>query len=83
MSSYFTAPQPPPDFLRAEFPLEADLEAVHHALSYTLSIIVVDEQNIPFVWLAPLFLLPSDEAPIGRWALRNAMMALGATHLAS
>jgi hypothetical protein len=83
MSSWFTSPVPPPDFLRVEFQKEADLEAVHHALTYTLSIIVVDEQNIPFVWLAPLFLLPSDAAPRARLALRNAMMALGATHLAS
>ena len=83
MSSFFTSPQSPPDFLRAEFTSEAELEAVHHALSYTLSIIVVDEQNNQFVWLAPLFLLPSSEAPLGRRALRYAMMALGATHLAS
>ena len=83
MSSFFTSPQSPPDFLRAEFTSEAELEAVHHALSYTLSIIVVDEQNNQFVWLAPLFLLPSSDAPLGRWALRHAMMALGATHLAS
>jgi hypothetical protein len=56
---------------------------LHHCLAYTLSIIVVKEDYNPWVQhIAPMFLFPTALAPTSSDALRYAMAATGATHLA-
>ena len=55
---------------------------IHHCITYSLSILVVEEDANPWVeHVAPLFLFPTNEAPVAVAALRSAMLALGATHL--
>lgn len=55
----------------------------HHALTYSLSIMVIDEDRNPWVeHIAPMFLFPTGDAPLSTQALKYAMLAIGATHLA-
>ena len=55
---------------------------IHHCITYSLSILVVEENANPWVeHVAPLFLFPTNEEPVSVAALRSAMLALGATHL--
>ena len=56
---------------------------IHHCLTYSLSIMVVDETKNPWVaYVVPLFLFPTTGAnELSVAALRWAMLALGATHL--
>jgi hypothetical protein len=44
---------------------------------------VIDEEHNPWVeHIAPMFLFPSGDAPLSTSALKFAMLAIGATHLA-
>lgn len=96
MGSYFSSPIDPPEFLRVAFPVDDDLRCVsaeskdrplmlfqfHHCLTYSLSIIVVREDFNPWIqYVAPMFLFPTGGAPLSTEALRNSMLAIGATHL--
>ncbi|GFZ42328.1 hypothetical protein JCM24511_00043 [Saitozyma sp. JCM 24511] len=82
MGSYFSSPVDPPEFLRVAFPDDDDLRCFHHCLTYSLSIIVVREDFNPWIqYVAPMFLFPTGGAPLSTEALRNSMLAIGATHL--
>ncbi|WVQ83732.1 hypothetical protein IAT38_005876 [Cryptococcus sp. DSM 104549] len=84
MGQFFSGPVAPPDFLKAAFPIEAELRCFHHCFTYTLSIMVVREEYNMFVeHVIPLFLFPSGEAPLSIAALRYATLTVGAVHLAS
>ncbi|WWD07857.1 hypothetical protein V865_005964 [Kwoniella europaea PYCC6329] len=82
MGQFFGGPLDPPEFLRTMFPVEEDLRCFHHALTYSLSILVVEEEPNPWVeHVARLFLVPSGEAPLSTEALKQGMLAMGAIHL--
>ncbi|KAK4688319.1 hypothetical protein P7C73_g1795, partial [Tremellales sp. Uapishka_1] len=82
MGSFYSGPVDPPEFLRAAFPDEWDLRFLHHCLTYSLSIIVVNEDDNPWVkHIAPLFLFPDGTAPISIEALKLGMLAIGGIHL--
>ncbi|WOO78823.1 Aspercryptin biosynthesis cluster-specific transcription regulator atnN [Vanrija pseudolonga] len=82
MGSFFNNPVDPPEFLRLAFPLPEDLRCFHHCLTYSLSILVVDEEHNPWVeHIAPMFLFPTGDAPLSVNALKYSMLTLGATHL--
>ncbi|WWD00398.1 hypothetical protein V866_007310 [Kwoniella sp. B9012] len=82
MGQFFGGPLDPPEFLRKMFPVEEDLRCFHHALTYSLSILVVEEEPNPWVeHVARLFLVPSGEAPLSTEALKQGMLAMGAIHL--
>ncbi|WVW78644.1 hypothetical protein I302_100604 [Kwoniella bestiolae CBS 10118] len=82
MGQFFGGPLDPPEFLRSMFPVEEDLRCFHHALTYSLSILVVEEEPNPWVeHVARLFLVPSGEAPLSTEALKQGMLAMGAIHL--
>lgn len=82
MAQFFVGPTEPPDFLRTAFPGDNDLRCFHHCITYTLSMLVVDEDHNPWVEdVAPLFLFPAAEAPLAAEALKQAMLAVGAAHL--
>lgn len=54
----------------------------HHCLTYSLSIIVIDEEHNPWVeHIAPMFLFPTGDAQLSVSALKYSMLAIGATHL--
>ncbi|BEI82478.1 hypothetical protein CcaverHIS002_0303460 [Cutaneotrichosporon cavernicola] len=84
MGSFFNNPgMCPPEFLQHVFPNPDDLRCFHHCLTYTLSLMVIDEEHNPWVeHIAPMFLFPTGDAPLSTSALKFAMLAIGATHLA-
>ncbi|KLT46037.1 hypothetical protein CC85DRAFT_325289 [Cutaneotrichosporon oleaginosum] len=84
MGSFFNNPgMSPPEFLQHVFPNPEDLRCFHHCLTYSLSLMVIDEEHNPWVeHIAPMFLFPSGDAPLSTSALKFAMLAIGATHLA-
>nr|XP_019008670.1 uncharacterized protein I206_06352 [Kwoniella pini CBS 10737]OCF47451.1 hypothetical protein I206_06352 [Kwoniella pini CBS 10737] len=82
MGQFFGGPLDPPEFLKKLFPVEEDLRCFHHALTYSLSILVVEEEPNPWVeHVARLFLVPTGEAPLSSEALKQGMLAMGAIHL--
>ncbi|ORY28149.1 fungal-specific transcription factor domain-domain-containing protein [Naematelia encephala] len=82
LGTFWSNPVEPPDFLRVMFPEDQDLRCFHHCLTYTLSIVVVDEERNPWIeHIAPLFLFPTGTAPLSSTALKLAMLGMGATHL--
>nr|XP_018265513.1 uncharacterized protein I303_01879 [Kwoniella dejecticola CBS 10117]OBR87671.1 hypothetical protein I303_01879 [Kwoniella dejecticola CBS 10117] len=82
MGQFFGGPLDPPEFLKKMFPVEEDLRCFHHALTYSLSILVVEEEPNPWVeHVARLFLVPTGEAPLSSEALKQGMLAMGAIHL--
>ncbi|WVQ80951.1 hypothetical protein IAT38_003058 [Cryptococcus sp. DSM 104549] len=83
MGSFFSGPLDPPSFLAAMFPDEYDMRCFHHCLTYTLSILVADEEDNPWTThVSTWFLFPDGTAPLSTHALKLSMLALGATHLA-
>ncbi|ODN78063.1 hypothetical protein L202_05143 [Cryptococcus amylolentus CBS 6039] len=84
MGQFFSGPVDPPDFLKEAFPVADDLRCFHHCFTYTLSIFVTHEDYNPFIdHVIPLLLFASGETPLSTGALRNAILATGAVHLAS
>ncbi|WRT64951.1 uncharacterized protein IL334_001892 [Kwoniella shivajii] len=82
MGQFFGGPLDPPEFLRKMFPVEEDLRCFHHALTYSLSILVVEEEPNPWVdHVARLFLVPTGETPLSSEALKQGILAMGAIHL--
>ncbi|WWC87076.1 uncharacterized protein L201_001962 [Kwoniella dendrophila CBS 6074] len=82
MGQFFGGPLDPPELLKQMFPVEEDLRCFHHALTYSLSILVVEEEPNPWVeHVARLFLVPTGEAPLSSEALKQGMLAMGAIHL--
>nr|XP_019012557.1 uncharacterized protein I206_02052 [Kwoniella pini CBS 10737]OCF51338.1 hypothetical protein I206_02052 [Kwoniella pini CBS 10737] len=81
MGLFFIQPSIPPDFLRSFFPSSEDLQCFHHCITYTLSIIVVNEERNPWSeHVAPLF-MSNEGDQSGSQALRSALLYLGAVHL--
>ncbi|OCF42321.1 hypothetical protein I317_03825 [Kwoniella heveanensis CBS 569] len=84
MGQFFGGPLDPPEFLRATFPVEEDLRCFHHCVTYSLSILVTEEDRNPWVdHVTRLFLFPSEDAPLSCEALKQGMLAMGAIHLSS
>lgn len=55
----------------------------HHCIVYSMSIFVVKEERNPWIeHVVPLILFPPDHTPESTEAMRLAMLATGATHLA-
>ncbi|WWC62352.1 uncharacterized protein I303_104948 [Kwoniella dejecticola CBS 10117] len=81
MGLFFIQPSSPPDFLRSFFPSSEDLQCFHHCVTYTLSIIVVNEEHNPWIeHVAPLF-MSNDGDQSGSQALRSSLLYIGAVHL--
>ncbi|WVQ76946.1 hypothetical protein IAR50_006625 [Cryptococcus sp. DSM 104548] len=84
MGQFFSGPVDPPDFLKEAFPVADDLRCFHHCFTYTLSIFVVHEEYNPWIsHVIPLLLFASGDTPLCTGALRLAILAVGAVHLAS
>ncbi|WVQ97886.1 hypothetical protein IAU59_005003 [Kwoniella sp. CBS 9459] len=84
MGAYFGGPLDPPEFLRATFPVDEDLRCFHHCVTYSLSILVTEEDHNPWVdHVTRLFLFPSEDAPLSCESLKQGMLAMGAIHLSS
>ncbi|WVQ71770.1 hypothetical protein IAR50_001311 [Cryptococcus sp. DSM 104548] len=61
MTGWFSRPTPPPEFLKRVATDDEELNMLHHCLTYSLSILVVDENPNPWrTTVAPLFLFPND-----------------------
>ncbi|WVQ76945.1 hypothetical protein IAR50_006624 [Cryptococcus sp. DSM 104548] len=84
MGQFFSGPVDPPDFLKEAFPVADDLRCFHHCFTYTLSTFVIHEDPNPWLdYVIPLLLFASGETPLCTGALRMALLAVGAVHLAS
>ncbi|WVR04486.1 hypothetical protein IAU60_001490 [Kwoniella sp. DSM 27419] len=84
MGQFFGGPMDPPEFLKATFPIEEDLRCFHHCVTYSLSILVTEEDHNPWVdHVARLFIFPSKGSILSAEALKQGMLAMGAIHLSS